>query len=256
METLKQEKININNLNKQDLTGKQQNLIKELVIEFLKEGKSISVKVEEKQPDGILLVGKEWGKDPNNQLSLNQAQNCYKWHPYMQRDGKRFRCSITFSGVQDAEIARKIRDTILSDEELKMIIYNGIKGNELGKKEKKKLIGVIKLMAEGDCIDLTTIKSLVYLVDKKLPPKQRGLPRGSGSDKNLLAKNLATKIELSKLITAKELAKTFNVTYRTIKRWEERFQWNPVYITKSRTRYRRDQIEDSLGIILDTNAKN
>ena len=49
METLKQEKININNLNKQDLTGKQQNLIKELVTEFLKEGKAISVKVEEKQ---------------------------------------------------------------------------------------------------------------------------------------------------------------------------------------------------------------
>jgi hypothetical protein len=64
METLKQEKININNLNKQDLTGKQQNLIKELVIEFLKEGKSISVKVEEKQPDGILLSAKNGAKIP------------------------------------------------------------------------------------------------------------------------------------------------------------------------------------------------
>lgn len=256
METLKQEKININNLNKQDLTGKQQNLIKELVIEFLKEGKAISVKVEEKQPDGILLVGKEWGKDPNNQLSFNQAQNCYKWHPYMQRDGKRFRCSITFSGVQDAEIARKIRDTILSDEELKMILYNGIKGVKKDRQQKQKLIQVIKLMAEGGCVDLTTVKDLVKFVPKKLSAPQRGLPKGSGSDANVLAKGLVTKIELSELITAKELSKAFDVTYRTIKRWEERFEWSPVYITKSRTRYRRDQIEDSLGIILDTNAKN
>ena len=256
METLKQEKININNLNKQDLTGKQQNLIKELVIEFLKEGKAISVKVEKKQPDGILLVGKEWGKDPNNQLSFNQAQNCYKWHPYMQRDGKRFRCSITFSGVQDVEIARKIRDAILSDEELKMIVYNGIKGIPKDREQKQKLIKVIKLMAKGDCIDLTTIKALVNLVDKKPPAKQRGFAKGSGSDANLLAKGLTTKTELSNLITAKELAKAFNITYRTIKRWEKKFQWNPVYITKSRARYRRDQIEDSLGIILDNTQQN
>jgi hypothetical protein len=243
--------ITLSNLNKQDLTAEQQNLIEQLVIEFLKEGKAISIKVEEKQPDGIILVGKGWAKDPNNQLSFNKEANCYRWHPYVQRDGKRFRCNITFSGVQDAEVARKIRDTILSDEELKMILYNGIKGVKKDRQQKQKLIQVIKLMAEGGCVDLTTVKDLVKFVPKKLPAQQRGLPKGSGSDANVLAKGLVTKLELSELITAKELAKTFDVTYRTIKRWEEKFEWNPVYITKSRTRYRRDQIEDSLGIILD-----
>ncbi len=245
------QKITLSNLNNHDLTAEQQNLIEQLVIEFLKEGKAISVKVEEKQPDGILLVGKAWGKDPNNQLSFNKDANCYAWHPYIQRDGKRFRCNITFSGVQDAEVARKIRDTILSDEELKMIVYNGIKGVKKDRQKKQKLIQVIKLMAEGGCVDLTAVKDLAKFVPKKLPAPQRGFPKGSGSDANLLAKGLATKLQLSELITAKELAKTFDVTYRTIKRWEKRFEWNPVYITKSRTRYRRDQIEDSLGIILD-----
>jgi hypothetical protein len=53
------------------------------------------------------------------------------------------------------------------------------------------------------------------------------------------------------LISAKYLEDLFNVTHRTIKRWESKHGWNPVRITNKIIRYHKSEVEKSLGVSLD-----
>ena len=43
----------------------------------------------------------------------------------------------------------------------------------------------------------------------------------------------------------------FDVSHRTIKRWEQKYNWQPIKINDRLLRYRKSQIEKSLGISLE-----
>lgn len=144
----------------QDLTSKQEELIQELTALFSKEGKSISVRVKAKEEDGFAPTHKGWAENPDCHISWDHAMKCYNWKPMLVKDGKRFRACIRFSGVDNIECARTIRDTILSDEDLKMIIYHGVKGSKETAKRRKKLVRLIKLMFETDSLKMELLKEL------------------------------------------------------------------------------------------------
>ena len=59
------------------------------------------------------------------------------------------------------------------------------------------------------------------------------------------------KVSIHDLISSKKLEEAFDVHHRTIKRLEKRYGWTPVKINDRFLRYRKSQVEDSLGISLE-----
>ena len=53
------------------------------------------------------------------------------------------------------------------------------------------------------------------------------------------------------LVSSRFLEEMFDVSHRTIKRWEKKFNWEPIRINDRLLRYRKSQIEESLGVSLD-----
>ena len=154
-------KRNPPNFGMQDLTRKQEELIQELTAHFFKEGKMISVRVRPKEEDGFAPVSKGIAENPDCHISWDHAMACYNWKPLLVKDGERFRACVRFSGVDNIECARAIRDTILSDEDLRMIVYHGIKGSKETARKRQKLIRLIKLMFETDSLNMELLKQLV-----------------------------------------------------------------------------------------------
>ena len=60
-----------------------------------------------------------------------------------------------------------------------------------------------------------------------------------------------TKVSIHDLISSRKLEDAFDVSHRTIKRWEKRYGWEPIRINDRFLRYRKSQVEDSLGISLE-----
>ena len=53
------------------------------------------------------------------------------------------------------------------------------------------------------------------------------------------------------LVSAKYLEEIFQVTHRTIKRWEVKHGWEPVRINSKLLRYHKSEVEEALGVTLD-----
>ena len=58
-----------------------------------------------------------------------------------------------------------------------------------------------------------------------------------------------TKVPVEELITSRDSEDAFRVTYRTVKRWEEMYEWRGWKITPKTKRYHRTEVEQSLGVI-------
>ena len=63
--------------------------------------------------------------------------------------------------------------------------------------------------------------------------------------------NGPTKVPANELIPSKLIEDTLGVTYRTVKRWEERYKWRVWKFGPKIKRYHKPQVENSLGLTFD-----
>ncbi len=53
------------------------------------------------------------------------------------------------------------------------------------------------------------------------------------------------------LVSSRFLEDAFDVTHRTIKRWETKYGWKAIRINDRLLRYRKSEVQESLGVNLD-----
>ena len=68
------------------------------------------------------------------------------------------------------------------------------------------------------------------------------------SDTPTKYKSNATMTHVSELLSPRKIADLMEVRPRTVKKWEEKFGWEPLWFSHKMKRYRRAEVEKSLGI--------
>ena len=64
-----------------------------------------------------------------------------------------------------------------------------------------------------------------------------------------------SKFPINDLISPRKVAEYLDVTIRTVKRWEQKYNWSVLKINDRFLRYRKSEVENSLSVEIPTPAE-